>query len=42
MAYEVPGQFEKLDKVSFGWLHVKAILVAGIGYETYIKKFKKK
>jgi hypothetical protein len=25
-------QFEGLDKSEFGWLHVKAILVAGIGY----------
>ena len=33
MANEVPGQFEKLDQVSFGWLHVRAILVAGIGYD---------
>lgn len=25
-------QFEVLDKTKFGWLHVKAILVAGIGF----------
>ena len=26
------AQFDQLDKSDFGWLHVKAILVAGIGY----------
>lgn len=24
-------QFEELDKTEFGWLHIKAVLVAGIG-----------
>lgn len=33
------AQFDQLDKTKFGWLHVKAILVAGIGYGEVMWKF---
>ena len=31
MVHKGEAQFDKLDRTEFGWVHVKAILVAGIG-----------